>query len=595
MTDTPEHDIVIGGDQTIVGGEADDILVGDINDQTIIGGDGDDLIFGDTTTGDDITQNGDFAEHTSFSNGGWGLFDEIDGWQQWGDNPIEIQASGTVGTAMTGDSVLELDSTGNSGLQQSFGGLAAGSFVTLTIFFSARPRVPEASNVMEVWWNGELIDTVSANGIGLTDFVFTEHTYTFEIPASGEALVGIRGAGTEDSLGGIVDSINFAAVEPDEEGGKDYLSGGEGDDELHGGGDRDWLEGGEGADHLDGGDGSDSVVYADSRAAVLINLETGAGDGGEAVGDTYTDVENAHGSQFDDVFIGDDGANRFVGRAGDDEIYGGGGNDTLIGGQGADLLDGGDGDRDVAEYDWSRSAVDVNLTTGLGFGGFAEGDQLINIEDLRGSFYNDTLTGDEGVNRISGDLGDDALSGMGGRDVLLGGLGADTIDGGEGTDTASYQFAETAVGVDLSTGGFDGEATGDTFIDVEAVYGSEHDDAIRGDSGANRLNGQVGNDQLDGADGRDTLIGGLGDDNLTGGAGLDTFLFEAAFGNDTITDFVAGDNIVDRIWFKGLGLELADLTISDTTAGAYIEAGSYGTLLLEGLTASDLVADDFIF
>ncbi len=595
MAVTPENTVVIGGDQTIFGDDSNNVLVGDTNGQTIIGGAGDDKIFGDTTAGDDLAVNGDFESHSSFSNGGWGLFSEVDGWQQWGSRPIEIQASGTVGTALTGDAVLELDSTGNSGLQQNFDGLASGSFVTLSIFFSARPRVPEASNVMEVWWNGELIDTVSANGIGLTDFAFTEYTYSFEIPESGEALVGIRGAGTEDSLGGIVDSINFTAVKPEAIGGMDYLSGGEGDDELHGGGDRDWLEGGEGADELNGGDGSDTVVYADSRAAVLVNLANGTGDGGEAVGDTYTDVENAHGSQFDDVFIGDNGTNRFVGRAGDDELYGGGGNDTLIGGRGADLLDGGEGVRDVAEYDWSRSGVDVNLTTGLGSGGFAEGDQLINIEDLRGSFYDDALTGDEGVNRLSGDLGDDALYGMGGRDILLGGLGVDVIDGGDGTDTASYQYAETSIGVDLAAGGFDGEANGDTFIDVEAVYGSEHDDVIRGDAGANRLNGQVGDDQLDGGEGRDTLIGGLGNDSLTGGAGLDTFLFDAVFGNDTITDFVAGDRIVDRIWFKGLGLELTDLIINDTADGAFIDAGSYGTLLLEDIASTDLVADDFIF
>ena len=42
--------------------------------------------------------------------------------------------------------------------------------------------------------------------------------------------------------------------------------------------------------------------------------------------------------------------------------------------------------------------VTINLTTNLGSGGWAEGDQYVDIEYLFGSEYGDTLTGNAGNN-----------------------------------------------------------------------------------------------------------------------------------------------------------------------------------------------------
>ena len=88
-----------------------------------------------------------------------------------------------------------------------------------------------------------------------------------------------------------------------------------------------------------------------------------------------------------------------VGTATSDSIYGGGGADTLVGGAGADYLDGGSG-TDVADYATSGAGVTVNLTTGTGLGGDAQGDVLVNIENLVGSLFNDVLTGNTGNNSI---------------------------------------------------------------------------------------------------------------------------------------------------------------------------------------------------
>jgi Ca2+-binding RTX toxin-like protein len=76
---------------------------------------------------------------------------------------------------------------------------------------------------------------------------------------------------------------------------------------------------------------------------------------------------------------------------GNDTIFGLGGTDDILGGAGADYIDGGAG-VDYSEYYDSSEGVLVSLVTGQGFGGTAEGDTLVNIENLWGSHYADWLS-----------------------------------------------------------------------------------------------------------------------------------------------------------------------------------------------------------
>ncbi len=62
-----------------------------------------------------------------------------------------------------------------------------------------------------------------------------------------------------------------------------------------------------------GGAGIDTIGYADSSVGVTVNLATGAASGGNATGDTYTSIENARGSSFDDVLTGSAGVNSLTG------------------------------------------------------------------------------------------------------------------------------------------------------------------------------------------------------------------------------------------------------------------------------------------
>lgn len=221
------------------------------------------------------------------------------------------------------------------------------------------------------------------------------------------------------------------------------------------------------------------------------------------------------GRDTNDTLTAGNGDDILRGLAGSDNLNGGRGNDLLIGGQDADFMDGGTG-VDTASYADSSQGVTVHLAfanQGLNNGGDAQGDTLLNIENLTGGDHNDMLVGDDGVNILRGGAGDD---------VLEGGAVADTLDGGEGTDIASYASETTGIAASLLVPANNtGAAGGDTYFSIEGLRGGEGNDLLTGDNSGNRLEGGDGDDALVGLDGDDTLIGGDGADVLIGGEGRD--------------------------------------------------------------------------
>ena len=391
---------------------------------------------------------------------------------------------------------------------------------------------------------------IDLNPEGISDVFTTGSLGTLIIARDTIIERYVAGSGDDSVTGNVADNL---------------LEGRDGADTLMGGLGNDTLIGGAGADTLDGGEGTDTAAYDGSAAAVTVNLGTSTTTGGDAQGDTFTSIENLAGSAFDDTLTGDAG------------------NNVLEGAAGADVLDGGDG-LDTAAYTHSSGAVRVNLLNGTNTGGHAAGDTITNIENVSGSRYNDTLTGDTKANTLNGGHGhdrlmggagadvlvggpgndaayyassaaavtvnlldgtgtggdaegdtldsienlsgsghDDTLTGNAGNNVLAGGAGADTLDGGEGIDTASYSGSASRVDVRLSgTVVNHGDATGDTLTGIENLIGSAHNDILAGDRQANTLAGLDGNDLLWASSGDDHLTGGPGADRLVGGAGLDT-------------------------------------------------------------------------
>jgi Ca2+-binding RTX toxin-like protein len=265
-----------------------------------------------------------------------------------------------------------------------------------------------------------------------------------------------------------------------------------------------------------------------------------------------------HGTKKSETIDANDGVTNgldiIYGHDGNDKIWGLGGNDTISGGNGADEINGGSGIDTASYVDSAVEGVYVNLTTGEGFGGTAEGDTFSSIENLTGSPNADTLVGDGGSNELSGQDGEDSLKGGGGSDTLYGlsgndelkgGGGADAIHGGSGIDTASYRGSSAGVVISLITDdAFDGDAEGDELNSIENLIGSSHDDVLFGDNvGANVLSGEDGDDVLKGFGGADTLKGGDGGDLIAGGAGGDNL--NGGSGTDTLsyTDSTSGVKI----------------------------------------------------
>ena len=140
------------------------------------------------------------------------------------------------------------------------------------------------------------------------------------------------------------------------------------------------LTGGAGADTLDGGDGNDTASYASSPSGVTVSLATGTGSGGDAQGDTLSNIENLTGSKFNDTLEG---------NAGNNVLAGGAGNDTV-------------------SYAHATSGpgglgVTVNLAVTTAQNTVTAGtDTLTGFENLTGSQFNDTLSGTTGNNVITG-------------------------------------------------------------------------------------------------------------------------------------------------------------------------------------------------
>lgn len=401
-----------------------------------------------------------------------------------------------------------------------------------------------------------------------------------------------------------------------------WLDGGPGDDTLLGGPGDDYLEGRSGTDTLDGGPGNDIAAYVNSDTGVEVHVSGTIAAGGHAIGDTLLNIENLMGSFFDDVLTGDSADNVLFGEAGNDQLNGGPGNDILEGGSGADILNGGPG-QDVASYLFSEKGVNINLSSTTIAGGHAEGDTLLHIENLGGSNFSDTLTGDSADNILFGEAGNDFLRGNAGNDILGGDAGNDRLEGGTGNDTAYYASSDSGVTVRLhSLAAHGGHATGDTFAnlipvswiddtgirrteqlpDIENLTGSAHDDVLAGDRRDNILIGNAGDDSLYGGPGGgdDQLYGGTGEDELYGGLGNDKLFGEeqgddlyGGEGNDELyggegEDFLNGGPGGDRLE-GGPGYDTADYSSSDTgvtvrlhnqaAQGGYAEGDTFANLI----------------
>ena len=417
--------------------------------------------------------------------------------------------------------------------------------------------------------------------------------------------------------------------------------GGSGNDTITGNDVSNELEGNAGNDILDGGDGIDYAVYNGAQAAYTLteNIDgtwTITGEGTDTLSNIefarFTDGDvslaaggidgtpgndNLVGTAGNDVINGLAGNDILDGLGGDDVLNGGDGADRFIGGEGADTMNGGAG-FDSVDYRGAASRVAFNVDTG-GTVGDAAGDTYSGIERYYLSDFNDTITGSSaneffygeggndtingggGIDRIYGGDGNDIQRGQDGNDTLYGSAGSDQLNGGTGFDVANYSNATTQVTVNLASGGTGGDAAGDTYFGIEAVYGSDFNDTLTGNASTNELRGGVGDDTLDGAGGNDRLYGGLGGDVLNGGTGTDSIYYTFAAEGVTLNlttggtaGEAAGDSFTSIEWVFGSGFD-DDLT---GDAGNNRLYGQDGNDTLNGAGGNDRIlggdGDDII-
>ena len=422
----------------------------------------------------------------------------------------------------------------------------------------------------------------------------------------------------------------------------DRMFGAGGVDRLEGRGGNDVLDGGAGADTMIGGAGDDSYVVDNAGDVVVEAAGEGADTVSASVSWTLgAEVENLTltgaadidgvGNDRANVLTGNAGANLLTGRGGDDtyivgagdqvvEAAGGGidavfssvdfilgdfvenltltgtgatratgnalantlvGNaadNILIGLGGADSIDGGAG-VDGVDYSASAAKVVVDLSTGLGRGGDAQGDRLTRVENLVGSAFDDALTGDGAANRLSGGLGADLINGGGGSDYIDGGAGLDRMTGGLGNDVFVVDFSSDRVTERIG----EGRDTVLTSANWTMAAGSEIEELRATVDTGLRLIGNEFDSTIRGGGGADIIDGRGGADLMYGGAGDDTYYVDEPFNGrtgDRVFEDVGGgvDTVISTISFSLLGLQVENLRAAPGAGGL-------------SLTGNDLVND----
>ena len=364
--------------ENVIGTDEDDMLTGDAMPNEIEGGDGGDVLVGGDGGGDTVSYatsdrrvrvdlgDGTAEADGSSNSGGHATGDTISGFEN-----IKGTAYGDV---LTARSMIRMMYSGYNGIQGS----------TLWGLGGDDTLVGSAGN--DTLEGGAGADEVDGGKSGDDDAMNTEmNTLSYAGSDAGVTVdlarstaSGGHAQGDEIETYEFLDDMGTADDDDDDEeidvatfvnvtgsahndslyGDRfgNHLVGGAGDDSLRGGAGGDVLSGGPGADRMDGGssltgsgvdddedtpDVDESMIQHEDWAAyrsakddgVTVNLNTGRGTAGDAMGDTLKNIELVWGSKQGDTFIASSGA---------DYIHGDGGSDTV-------------------SYEASKHGVDVEL------------------------------------------------------------------------------------------------------------------------------------------------------------------------------------------------------------------------------------------
>jgi trimeric autotransporter adhesin len=543
-----------GGSINGTGNELSNTIVGNASNNILSGGDGDDSIHAgggiDTLYGDDGNDwlYGSGSVTTMYGGIGNDTY-RIDG----NDTVIETAAGGLGDEVQAGLSytltanverlwLLEggaYDGSGNDSDNNIYGNSSAN-----TLTGGLGNDTLDGKGGVDILIGGFGIDSYYVDNVGDQvlesagegiDYVYSSVTFTLGANIENLNLNGSQAAinGTGNAENNII-SGNSAANILTGNGGMDWLYGGgdndtlnggsgvdllygeAGADTLNGGLDGDLLDGGTGADTMAGGLGNDTYVVDEAGDVVIEN----AGEGLDDVVESSISFELNLTPNVENLSLTGSANIDGYGNALNNVLYGNGGNNSFAGWGGADTFYGGAG-TDWVVYTPSSAGVVVSLATGMGSGGDAQGDALFDIENLFGSAYDDTLTGNGGNN---------VLNGYNGADTLIGGLGVDTFLGGADADT----FVFTAINESAV-------AMPDQILDFATAQGDKIDlsqiDAIMGGGGANDIFNFIGNAAFSGSAGELHFLNGLVEADVNGDGAAD-FAIQVNQASLAASDFI---------------------------------------------------------
>jgi Ca2+-binding RTX toxin-like protein len=559
------------GNDRLLGGLGNDRLDGGIGNDTMAGGRGNDVYIVDSSA-DVVT--------------------EINA---PGVDTIEASVSFTLGAylenlILTGDANLNgtgngLNNklTGNSGANKLNGGAGAdtmsgGDGSDTYVVDNSADKVIEtnalaSSGGIDIVWsklasytlganieNGRVIATGPANlkGNGLDNVLYAG--------AGANVLNGAGGIDTVSYLyAGKGVTVSLAAVGAQATGGSgldtllaiENLSGSNFNDTLTGNSGANTLSGGLGADTMRGGNGND-LYYVDHAGDRVIETNAVAASGG---------VDTVY-SERTSYTLGANIENGRVLTNGTATLTGNGLSNLLYAGAGDNVLNGAGGE-DTVSYLYATGDVTASLAlAGAQNTGASGADKLIDVENLRGSKFNDTLTGNQSSNVLYGDTGVDNLSGGDGNDRyyvdevddLISETNGDAATGG--VDTVYSTAAQYTLGDNVENGWVvnagNADLTGNALNNM--LYGGGGNNALDGGAGVDYLTGGDGDDSYD-VDETGDLINETNSDPVSGG--MDTVYSTAA-------QYTLGDN-VEKGWILYAGR--ADLTGNALNNILYAGAG----------------------
>ena len=571
-------------DDTLKGGKGNDILYGGAGDDVLEGGEGDDTLF--SGPGADRLDGGAGEDTVSY-----------DGSDEKVRVDLTIATAG--GAAADPQNPSDADGDGFRGIENVIGSRRGDTIIgddnANKLWGRAGYDTINGAGGNDFIEGGDGGDTIDGGpGVDTLSYATSNDRVRVQLDATAQTSTGNEDGHAEgDRITNIEIIIGSNYDDRIIARGSDanQFFGGRGNDRIIAGGGSDLVMGGPGADTLDGDENSyqsaprdsDTLSYVTSRGSVTIDLSNqyssatdpsdhyATGSGGDASGDKFRGFENIQGGM---------GSDRLTGDQHNNVLWGGPGADTLNGG--GTTLPGPDGrigtsddvtatDQDTISYEASPSGVTINLVTGTGRGGDAEGDRFSNIEWVVGSAHDDTF--------IASTTGQVFHGGENAKDDPE----TKNVDESKDNDTVSY--------ANLRDGGATKDMAQPGLDNIENLIGSDATDNLWGDANANRLEGGGGHDGLVGRGGNDVLVGGSGNDTMVGGAGSDLLI--GGGGADALHGFTIGGNeVADGRNGSGIlsGAELGESAVNYRYYGdsaSYADSPRGVRVVLDGRTTGE--------